>query len=524
MRRIGNKGKDNKTEADSSCDFQSDQLTELRTMDRVPSYSKLQRYRRHSDSAAGSKRSNLGYIAALVIICFIILHYNYISRPPYYHKVGPQDGPVETGWIEGARATENTPAAAVPCVKEEPAPPGYWKFQTKLKNFDSLFHCTPDYDEYLDNKFATVLSSSNYKWRSVSKVDFLSEKFNPTIIAMPTEYKYPYFAVGRAITDGTYQEVVGCMMDWRVDPLMGRRKLTCVDTPTVLAIPHTKSFNCSQAWMAMGKGPHDPRIFYSDSGEPLIMYNSNSQYVCFGLYLLDLRVVFPELIDALATDKKAVHAPIKYGDPVELTRAENWHNIEKNWFFFYSKEGAFVNHDLSPRSFGKLLDDKGTVSNNMQDALEQDCLGFLLPGNVTFHQATNSLKVTLCKRGECKPNDKNTIFMHIFHVKSWIGCCMPYYERYVVTFESKPPYAMVSISQPLSYLGMSDLSFTYTVSMAWSQLYEGRDNYYHGFLDDTIILGLGLDDREAFTIDVKAAKLLECHNVCPSFKNRFEPS
>ncbi|KAL2055037.1 hypothetical protein ABVK25_004859 [Lepraria finkii] len=42
-------------------------------------------------------------------------------------------------------------------------------------------------------------------------------------------------------------------------------------------------------------GFHDPGIFWSGKGELLMMFNTHSHYACFGLWIIDLRTLYPPL-------------------------------------------------------------------------------------------------------------------------------------------------------------------------------------------------------------------------------------
>ena len=68
----------------------------------------------------------------------------------------------------------------------------------------------------------------------------------------------------------------------------------------------------------------------------------------------------------------------------------------------------------------------------------------------TYHQATNSVRLVLCERKDrdCKARAENTVFIALIHRKFENGLGFPSrYERYVIVWESSPPYGMLGISR-----------------------------------------------------------------------------
>ena len=123
--------------------------------------------------------------------------------------------------------------------------------------------------------------------------------WNPTIFALPPWSKNPYLLVSRVLTEGLHQENVICEAyvcygsagkrsstgeerpctqdDIRILGPMGG--LRCATVPTRLNVPPTPAKQCDGKHRDYVDIPgfHDPRIFWSGRGEPLMMINS--QYV-----------------------------------------------------------------------------------------------------------------------------------------------------------------------------------------------------------------------------------------------------
>ena len=268
---------------------------------------------------------------------------------------------------------------------------------------------------------------------------------------------------------------------------------------------------------------------------------------------------------------------MSYPTLTELTRnpSSTRSPIEKNWMFFYPSTGeSFLHYDISSpnnasqgRTFAKVVG-SGLTTTNLTDPFELPCIPSL-PANETdparqngkWHQATNSLRLILCNRSDraCKPSPDNTVFFAIVHRKHPNYLKLPLrYERYFIVWAATPPFSMLGISQhPLlmanetaSGWGMAEnwdddpvnaetvadhkkqfaidpigayggkgywAYFTYTVSIAWA---AGRDrvevaDMNEGYLDDEVILGIGIDDAGQGVARVRAGELVACMRVCP---------
>ena len=127
--------------------------------------------------------------------------------------------------------------------------------------------------------------------------------WNPTVISLPYWSKNQYLVVSRIVTDGNHQEnvlceanicYVGSGKDARpgekpctaddlvhVGPAGGMR---CVTAPTTISVPPTPAEYCAgKFWNYVDiPGFHDPRVFWSGRGEPLMMVNT--QYALPSLF------------------------------------------------------------------------------------------------------------------------------------------------------------------------------------------------------------------------------------------------
>lgn len=225
------------------------------------------------------------------------------------------------------------------------------------------------------------------------------------------------------------------------------------------------------------------------------------------------------------------------------------------------------------RTFAKVLGN-GLSTTNLTDPLEQPCLRELTDSEEpdktkrggTWHQATNSLRLVLCNRSDpsCKATSENTVFFAIVHRKFANYLKLPLrYERFFMVWQASPPFHMLGISHHPILMrnetasgwspseNWSDNStnnaivsatkmnnpnstepfggndwwayFTYTVSItyAWGrpprrgQAGDEAGDMHVGYLDDEVLLAIGVDDKGQAFSRAKAEELVQCLRACP---------
>ena len=227
------------------------------------------------------------------------------------------------------------------------------------------------------------------------------------------------------------------------------------------------------------------------------------------------------------------------------------------------------------RTFAKLLGN-GLTTTNLTDLLEIPCLQDLTEQEEPdenkrgghWHQATNALRLILCNRSDpaCKATPEKTVFFALIHRKFHNALKLPLrYERFFMVWSATPPFGLLGISRfPIQManetaLGWSEsqnwdddptnaaivaatrkhspmnstepyggkhywADFTYTVSMsyAWGRDPRGKDakgdeseDMHVGYLDDEIVLGIGVNDAGQAFSRVMAADLVGCLRACP---------
>ena len=244
---------------------------------------------------------------------------------------------------------------------------------------------------------------------------------------------------------------------------------------------------------------------------------------------------------------------MSYSSLTEITRnpRSTRGSIEKNWFMFGSEKlGSYVHYDMGPekRSFAKLLG-SGITTVNLTDPYEIPCIDTSDVSEGSWHQGTNSLMLILCNRADlnCKPTPQNQVFFAIIHHKHKNMWSLPLrYERYVMVWSAEPPFNMLGISKHPMLLYNETASgfypeenweddpeqtellakgkrgkenwavFTYTVSIAWAwgRSMDQAHEKNVGYLDDEVILGIGVDDKDMVYSRVLAKDLLQCLQSC----------
>ncbi|KAK6607511.1 hypothetical protein H4I96_03746 [Botrytis cinerea] len=434
------------------------------------------------------------------------------------------------------------------------------------------------------NKFTNHLRLPNVLYNISMKPRLGSPEsrtfWNPTIFSLPYWAKNQYLIVSMVyLKDRGYRVNVLCeanichpqtdnrghlqeriCTDDDIEVLGSNGGMRCENTPIEVTVPPTPAESCqeNQEGLADIPGFHDPRIFYSGRGEPILMISSQSRYACIGLWSIDLRSVYPGLEEIFSSSPKSFGGPLKsYPVLTELTRnpRETRRSYEKNWFIFSpTPSSSYVHYELtsSQRTFAKLIGN-GFTTTNLTDQNEIPCLIDATPeeitlnrymANATWHQATPALKLILCTRSNnsCILETPDIVFIAAIHRKHKNVLDLPIrYERYFVMWAATPPFSMLAISQhPILFANetttgwtsdeswddvpealsegrglWAKLTYTTTIAYAWNREDGDIKDKSVGYLDDEILLSVGVDDHDQVYGRVLVSELLQCLRICP---------
>ncbi|KAI0100459.1 hypothetical protein F4776DRAFT_658285 [Hypoxylon sp. NC0597] len=302
-------------------------------------------------------------------------------------------------------------------------------------------------------------------------------------------------------------------------------ELCCVFPPIALSIASTGPGKCKGdlEYISLNVGPHDARVFYGPRG-PFTVYGSNSQETCFGQWLQDFRALinWGTSDDPTEAGAQEPEQGTFFQLGTELHRPEPYSPMEKNWFIFWDYDGQmYAHYDIAPRRVFAMLGLDGSAGPDLAplaiSAGDERCMEKYMPRLVSehesIHQATNSLSITMCQRSDpsCSPSHTNTFVFTVFQHKTFRGF-HSVYEPYVMVFRQTSPFQVYGISRkPLWIYGRDARSrMFYVTSVSW----KARGQRYHGYLDDVLFLGFGIEDRDTAGIDVLASDLLAGLSLC----------
>ncbi|KAK7203649.1 hypothetical protein BZA70DRAFT_282989 [Myxozyma melibiosi] len=456
----------------------------------------------------------------------------------------------------------------------------------------------------VSNPFMTAMRINfNLVGRSASSSkETSSSRFNPSILPLPYKSSYPYIGF-TSQEKGNVYELYSCFLTRGQKAVSKQVGLQCATEPVKIVIQTPESGECREhIFLGLRSGPQTPRVFFSPEGAPLLTYSANSVEGCIGVWMVDLRAVYPSLTEYFPNPK------IEYIDPVELRRPEPKREMEQNWSLMFIANKTFIQQDLYPRTFSSI----GWQTRNLAPRSFK-CLNALVEKkeSTVLRQATNTLRLSLCEF-PCTPTEDNTVLISIIHVKYQEGY-RPYYERRVLMTKATFPFDVIGVSPPLIYAGVDEQALLYTTTIAYDsrqaprkdrekvydmnlekymvrtavsmpspesedesesaedeksesqksstekkeekekkdkrslgkrleekklkqllsiqqanrdqtkvfenweddpQLKGLESDYYHGYLNDVVLINFGIDDRESAVLDVRASDLVECVKKC----------
>ncbi|KAK9459155.1 uncharacterized protein V1516DRAFT_628874 [Lipomyces oligophaga] len=355
--------------------------------------------------------------------------------------------------------------------------------------------------------------------------------YNPNLLPYPKGSKYPYLAIVRMsprVAGLFHHELAYCDVRWTRTRTIHRRVLECANGGLPVKFEADwKSLDgaCkSHSFLQLHQGHTDPRVFFSPHGEPLMIVGTNgkSKHNCMGQFIIDLRMLIPNL----ATKMNIKHLPIRFPNLVPLPRPD-MREIEKNWFIMYDtldsdKEYLHYSFDdralasLDPPQDGRPYKLIGNPSPKIISGLLQTFKKNDWAAN-DLHQSSNSLLVTLCDF-PCIPTIHNTVLIEVLHLK-YLNYFELYYRRFVVVMNATAPFDVLGRTENLMYAGTDTNAMIYTVSIVWDkELYPTHEPW-----DDDVYGGqkiwAEMEEIEQFRLrKVNTAKIEQVDEEKPNVK------
>ncbi|KAK5948735.1 hypothetical protein OHC33_010158 [Knufia fluminis] len=314
--------------------------------------------------------------------------------------------------------------------------------------------------------------------------------------------------------------------------------LRCVNHAIALPIAPTFGDKCTGdvELLGLNKGPHDARVFYGPR-IPYTIYGSNSAFACFGQWVQDFRTLTEWGYEAFGEDD--------FLQATELQRPPPWGVMEKNWFLFFDQnDQAYLHYDVAPKRVFAKVEANGAVGPDLAVSTashDEKCMAKFMPTIgpelESIHQTTNSLLITLCKRSDpsCVADDSNTFIFTIFQHKTYFSF-HALYEPYLMLFGQTAPFKLYGISKKPFWVhgrgegirkaqiehshweqrdvedegGAPKEEMFYITSISW----RNKGQKYHGYIDDVLFVGFGIEDKQPAAIDVVAGDLLRGLGTC----------
>lgn len=304
--------------------------------------------------------------------------------------------------------------------------------------------------------------------------------FGPSVLALPGQIGPGFRFLVVARHKGRDETVDGKQVRWRslVGGLMGERRSDRLGSPFLtremgvaeLDLPAEPlgrdGAGCKDPNFDQFVGPEDPKLFLTNDGTPLLFYSQSSPApgVCRGPAVIDARVPFPAL--GVALKKAGWAAPVTFAAETALAR-EGQAPVEKNWVpFLGERDELWVAASAVPQLMYKVVPGASPLQAANPGASYSNCITKVVGEHLdrAYHHATPLLRVTLCRRGECVPDRRNTVLFGIVHVK--FAQEYAWYERRVVTYAVDSPYQILSVSKPIIYSGTNQADPIITTTIA----------------------------------------------------------
>lgn len=371
--------------------------------------------------------------------------------------------------------------------------------------------------------------------------------FNPTVLPLPSTSPYKYLGSARIpgheektdkLEFGLWRSnIVICFMNLIEMP--NERYFECVEDPVIpdFPIPYAEILErlkgVSKDDFSWSKfiGAEDPRLAWNEEGMPYILYGMNSKAKTRHrtIWMSDVRYVFPEVTkiwsqQCLAQKSEPVFNRMEAGFTVP-DDANLVHDLEKNWAPMLTDDKFLLHANLDPRLIFEPTVKDGEIQLDHLKGYDTDrlmkCFNKLYESphkkdHHALHQATNMLRITTCFYGECVPDNSNTFYYQIFHVKNYVGY---HYSRYIALWNiTGPEYKFHSVVGPFEMPGMDAEKSHFIVSMNYvpeeSHVESCGKRMDHGYLDSKLVLSVGDEDSRGKAFILTPQDILSSQHFC----------
>jgi hypothetical protein len=373
---------------------------------------------------------------------------------------------------------------------------------------------------------------------SISMPPFI---FNPAVLALPRHSLYPYLAVSRSSFHGAQHRIMhpsyqrefaseywGIMLACLMDTFF-----TCIHIPQELHLYYpiegiVQRYNRSMDFPHNFVGAEDPRLIWSETNAPLLMYgmnaleNDNYSMTTRLVWIIDIRHVF----QALTTVIPSSYSRVPFYTPeqgVQLTfQSTLW---EKNWMAFIHRSHMMIGYSIEPKV--TIVRRRTSTEGHKQRwffdiaAVSQQGIHLLYPEKYyddLFETVQNNERVFIDSMHQ-GPNallivgEKSSFYFTIIHQRVILynrsmiyphGFRIVHYMNYVALFDTETPYQWLAISRQFidpivsdqSSVHTRDRKFIFITTIAFADLDDIQRGC--GTVDSRILVSYGMTDRLSY--------------------------
>lgn len=253
-------------------------------------------------------------IPAIIALTLIVFYRSSLQVPAFPPLILHSSTTPPEGIHRSIASLRSQPLPLFNASNNHLSPPKQY-FYTEKSTGNTTAYSSPTLDPALEVLFKCPIEPNQYTGhirlpniiQNISQIPSYGKPdsrifWNPTVISLPYWSKNQYLVVSRIVTDGNHQEnvlceAIVCYIGSENDARPGEQPCTeddlyqlgpaggmrCVTHPFTLSVPPTPAEHCEGKFASYVDIPgfHDPRVFYSGRGEPLMMVNTQYLSISF---------------------------------------------------------------------------------------------------------------------------------------------------------------------------------------------------------------------------------------------------